>query len=340
MRAYVITRYGGPEAMALRDVATPVPGPGHMLIKVRAAGLNPVDYKMRQGKLRLLFRPRLPFIAGCEVAGTVVRAGSGANRFTAGDRVYSRVDAPGLGAFAEFVCVPEELVALMPQSLGFAEAAGLPLAGLTALQALRDELRIQPGSRLFISGGAGGVGTLAIQLAKYFGAEVTTTASPRGHALVRELGADRVVDYTRENFAHMLEGFDAALDAVGGRTLTRVFRILRRGGRIVSVAGIPEPKTALQDLHASRAVAILFWVVSLGVRLRAWRAGVSYRYLFMHASGDDLRFLAGLVDEGKVRPVVDSTYPLSRISDAFAALEMGRAKGKIIVTMDDDGSPA
>lgn len=339
MRAYVITRYGGPEAMALRDVATPVPGPGHVLIKVRAAGLNPVDYKMRQGKLRLLFRPRLPFIGGCELAGTVVRAGPGANRFTAGDRVYSRVDAPGLGAFAEFVCVPEELVALMPQSLGFAEAAGLPLAGLTALQALRDELRIQPGSRLFISGGAGGVGTLAIQLAKYYRAEVTATASPRGHALVRELGADRVVDYTRENFAHTLEGFDAALDAVGGRTWTRVFRILRRGGRIVSVAGIPEPKTALEDLHASRAVAILFWVVSLGVRLRAWRAGVSYRYLFMHASGDDLRFLAGLVDEGYVRPVVDSIYPLTQIPDAFAALETGGAKGKIIVTMDDD-SPA
>lgn len=340
MRAYVITRYGGPEAMVLRNVAMPIPGPGQVLIKVRAAGLNPVDYKMRQGKLRLLFRPGLPFIAGCEMAGSVVGAGPGTNRFTAGDRVYSRVDVPGLGAFADFVCVAEELVALMPQSLGFAEAAGLPLAGHTALQALRDELRIQPGSRLFISGGAGGVGTLAIQLAKYYGAEVTTTASPRGHALVRELGADRVVDYTRENFAHTLEGFDAALDAVGGRTLTRVFPILRRGASIVSVAGIPEPKTALQDLRASRAVAAVFWVVSLGVRLRAWRAGVSYRYLFMHASGDDLHFLAGLVDQGKIRPVVDSTYPLTRISDAFAALETGRAKGKIIVTMDDDGPPA
>ena len=340
MRAYVITRYGGPAAMLLQDVPVPGPGPGQVLIKVGAAGLNPVDYKMRQGKLRLLFRPRLPFIAGCELAGTVVGVGPGAKRFSAGDRVYSRVDAPGLGAFAEFVCVPQELVAFMPQSLGFVEAAGLPVAGLTALQALRDELRIQPGTRLFISGGAGGVGTLAIQLAKYYGAEVTTTASPRGHALVRELGADHVVDYTRENFAHTLQGFDAALDAVGGRTLARVFSILKRGGSVVSVAGIPEPKTALQDLHASRAVAALFWVVSLGIRLRAWKAGASYRYLFMHASGDDLRFLAGLVDQGKVRPVVDSTYPLSRISDAFAALETGHAKGKIIVTMDDGGSSA
>lgn len=334
----MITRYGGPEAMVLRDVPVPSPRPGQVLIKVGAAGLNPVDYKMRQGKLRLLFRPRLPFIAGCELAGTVVGVGPGTNQFIPGDRVYSRVDAPGLGAFAEFVCVPQELVALMPQSQGFTEAAGLPLAGLTALQALRDELRIQPGSRLFISGGAGGVGTLAIQLAKYYGAEVTTTASPRGHALVRELGADHVVDYTRENLPQALRDFDAALDAVGGRTLKRVFRSLKRGGAVVSVAGIPEPKTALQDLHASRAVAALFWVISLGVRFRAWRAGVLYRYLFMHASGDDLRFLAGLVDAGRIRPVVDSIYPLSRISDAFAALEAGHAKGKIIVTMDDDSS--
>lgn len=340
MRAYVITRYGGPEAMVLQDVPVPSPGSGQVLIKVGAAGLNPVDYKMRQGKLRPLFRPRLPFIAGCELAGIVVGVGPGTNRFTAGDRVYSRVDAPGLGAFAEFACVPQELVALMPQSLGFTEAAGLPLAGLTAVQALRDELRIQPGTRLFISGGAGGVGTLAIQLAKYFGADVTTTASPRGHTLVSELGADHVVDYTRENFAQTLRGFDAALDAVGGRTLKGVFRILKRGGSVVSVAGIPEPKTALQDLHASRAVAALFWMISLGVRLRAWRSGVSYRYLFMHASGDDLRFLAGLVDAGKIRPVVDSIYPLSRISDAFSALETGRAKGKIIITMADDGSSA
>jgi alcohol dehydrogenase len=340
MRAFVITRYGGPAAMVLQDVPVPSPGPGQVLIKVGAAGLNPVDYKMRQGKLRVLFRPKLPFIAGCELAGTVVGLGPGTERFAAGDRVYSRVDTPGLGAFAEFVCVPQELVALMPRSLGFVEAAGLPLAGLTALQALRDELRIQPGTRLFISGGAGGVGTLAIQLAKYYGAEVTTTASPRGHALVRELGADHVLDYTRENFAHTLEGFDAALDAVGGWTLTRVFQILKRGGSVVSVAGIPEPKTALQDLHASRAVAALFWMVSLRLRLRAWKAGVSYRYLFMHASGDDLRFLAWLVDQGKIRPVVDSTYPLPRISDAFAALETGRAKGKIIVTMDDGGSSA
>jgi alcohol dehydrogenase len=340
LRAYVMTGYGGPEKMELREVPSPQPGRGEVLIKVAAAGLNPVDYKLRQGKLRVLFRPKLPLVAGCELAGTVAAAGQGASRFVEGDRIYARVDTSTLGAFAELASVPEELVTLMPRSLGFTEAAGLPLAGLTALQALRDELGIRPGTRLFISGGAGGVGTLAIQIAKYFGADVTTTASPRGAALVRMLDADRVLDYTRQDLSDVVGGFDAALDCVGGRTLSGIFRLLRRGGRVVSVAGIPEPKTALQDLHASRAVAVLFWIISLGVRLRAWRAGVSYRYLFMHASAEDLQFLAELVDGGQVRPVVDSTYPLARIREAFAALEAGHAKGKIIVTMDDGGSSA
>ena len=169
----------------------PSPGPGDVRIKVAAAGLNPVDFKFRRGALRPISHVRLPIVAGCELAGTVDAVGPGPNRFSIGDRVYARVDKARLGAFAELVCVQQEFVAAMPASLGFAEAAGLPLAGLTALQALRDELAVGRGTRLFISGGAGGVGTLAIQLAKYFGAEVTTTASARGEALVRRLGADR-----------------------------------------------------------------------------------------------------------------------------------------------------
>jgi NADPH:quinone reductase-like Zn-dependent oxidoreductase len=333
VRAYVLTRYGGPDAMELRDVIEPHPGPGEVRIRVAAAGLNPVDYKLRQGKLRVISRYRLPVVAGCEVAGTVDAVGPGAGRFAVGDRVYARVDKATLGAFAEFVCVQQELVALMPASLGFAEAASLPLAGLTALQALRDELSVRDGTRLFISGGAGGVGTLAIQLAKHLGAEVTTTTSSRGAALVRQLGADRVIDYTRERFADELEGYDAALDLIGGETLKQTFRILKPGGKVVSVAGIPEPLTARKDLAAPGWVAVLFRAISLGTRRRARKAKASYRYLFMHASGDDLRFLARLVDEGTLRPVIDSTYPFDRIADAFAALEQGRAKGKIVVTM-------
>ena len=333
MRGYVLTRYGGPGAMEFRDLPEPQPGPGDVRIRVAAAGLNPVDFKIRQGSLRLISLFRLPVVAGCEVAGTVDAVGPGPSRFAAGDRVYARVDKRRLGAFAEFVNVQQEYVAAMPASIGFAEAAGLPLAGLTALQALRDELAVGPGTRLFISGGAGGVGTLAIQLAKHFGAEVTTTASARGEVLVRRLGADRVIDYTREDFAGVLHDFDAVLDLVGGTTLEASFRILRPGGRVVSIAGVPEPLTATKDLDAPAWVTAAFWVMSLGIRRRARKAKSSYRYLFMRPSGDGLRYLATLVDAGQLQPVVDSSYPFERIAEAFAALEQGHAKGKIVVTL-------
>ena len=333
MLAYVLTRYGAADAMEFRDVPEPRPGPGEVRIRVAAAGLNPVDYKMRQGKLRVISGHRLPIIAGCEVAGTVDAVGLGTSGFDIGDRVYARVDKATLGAFAELVCVQQGHVAAMPVSLGFAEAAGLPLAGLTALQALRDELSVRKGTRLFISGGAGGVGTLAIQLAKHFGAEVTTTASPRGDELVRKLGADRVIDYTRKRIGDELQVYDAVLDLVGGETLKQSFRILKPGGMVVSIAGVPEPLTARKDLAAPGWVAALFWAISLPVRLRAKRARASYRYLFMHPSADDLRFLATLVDEGVLQPVVDSEYPFGSIADAFAALEQGHAKGKIVVTL-------
>jgi alcohol dehydrogenase len=247
--------------------------------------------------------------------------------------VYARVDKATLGAFAELVCVDQAIVAAMPASLGFAEAAGLPLAGLTALEALRDELAVGKGTRLFISGGAGGVGTLAIQLAKHFGAEVTTTASPRGDELVRRLGADRVIDYTRKRIGDEPQDYDAVLDLVGGDTLKQSFRILKPGGRVVSIAGAPEPLTARKDLAAPGWVAALFWAIGLPVRLRARRARAGYRYLFMHPSGADLRFLATLVDEGALHPVVDSEFPFGSIADAFAALEQGHAKGKIVVIL-------
>lgn len=333
MRAYVLTRYGAADAMEFRDVPEPHPGPGEVRIKVAAVGLNPVDCRIREGDLRPINRLRLPVVAGCELAGTVDAVGPGPNRFAVGDRVYARVDKKKLGAFAEFACVGQELVARMPASLDFAEAAGLPLAGLTALQALRDELAVGPGTRLFISGGAGGVGTLAIQLARHFGAEITTTASPRGEALVRRLGADRVIDYTREDFSVMLRDVDAVLDLVGGATLKDSFRILKPGGRVVSIAGVPEPRTATQDLGAPPWITAAFGLMSLGIRQRARRARASYRYLFMRPSGDDLRVLASLVDGGQLKPVVDSTYPFARIAEAFAALEQGHAKGKIVVTL-------
>jgi NADPH:quinone reductase-like Zn-dependent oxidoreductase len=333
MRAYVLKHYGGAEGSRLMDVPAPTPGPRDILVDVRAAGLNPVDFKFRQGKLRAILRPKLPLVLGNELAGEVIATGSDVRRFRAGDRVFARVAKDRAGAFAERACVDEDHAALMPRNLEFTAAAAVPLAGLTALQALRDELGVNPGQKVFISGGAGGVGTFAIQIAKWLGAHVTTTASKRGEALVRSLGCDEVIDYTVQDISKARDRFDAGFDLIGGKTLEQMFDIMKPGTRIVSIAALPEPQTAIKDLAGSRTLCALFWIISYGIRSRARRAGISYRYLFMHPSGSDLAQLAELIEQEKLKVIVDKAYPFAKISDALAYVESGRAKGKVVVTM-------
>jgi NADPH:quinone reductase-like Zn-dependent oxidoreductase len=211
MRAYVLNHYGGPEGARLMDVPAPAKRPHDVLVGVHAAGLNPVDFKFRQGKLRGILRPKLPFVLGNELAGEVVAIGRDVRRFRVGDRVFARVGKDRAGAFAEQVCVDEDHAARIPQDMDFATAAAVPLAGLTALQALRDELDVKPGQKVLISGGAGGVGTFAIQIAKWLGAHVTTTASKRGEASVRSLGADEVIDYTSDDLSRFGKDFRRGL---------------------------------------------------------------------------------------------------------------------------------
>jgi NADPH:quinone reductase-like Zn-dependent oxidoreductase len=332
MRAYVLRHYGGPEGAVLMDVPAPAPGPRDILVEVRAAGLNPVDFKFRQGKLRAILRPKLPLVLGNELAGEVIAVGLDVKRFRAGDRVFARVAKERAGAFAEQACVDEDDAAHMPRNLDFTAAAAIPLAGLTALQALRDELDIKPGQNVLISGGAGGVGTFAIQIAKWLGAHVTTTASKRGEALVRSLGCDEVIDYTVQDISSAHGQFDAGFDLIGGKTLDQMFEVMKPGTRIVSVAAIPEPQTAIRDLGGRRALSAIFWLISYGIRSRARRAGISYRYLFMHPSGRDLALLAELVEQGKLKVIVDRTYPFAKITEALDYVESGRAKGKAVVT--------
>jgi NADPH:quinone reductase-like Zn-dependent oxidoreductase len=221
----------------------------------------------------------------------------------------------------------------MPSSTDFATAAGVPLAGLTALQALRDELQVTSGQHIFISGGSGGVGTFAIQLGKALGAHIATTASAHAEDLVRKLGADIIVDYTREHFEQILREYDGGFDLVGGETLRKTFEVVRRDGKVISVAGVPEPQTARKDLQAGPALATLFWAASWSVRHQARKHGVAYRYFFMHPSGTDLSALAALIDQRKLEVVIDRTLPFARIADAFAYLEQGHPKGKVIVQM-------
>lgn len=333
MRAYVLNRYGGPEGSLLTDVPPPVLRPRDILVGVRAVGLNPVDYKFRQGQLRVISRPRLPLVLGNDLAGEVLAVGEKVTKFSPGDRVFARVDKDRLGAFAEQAAVAEDFAALLPRTLDFAQAAAVPLASLTALQALRDELAVAAGQRIVISGGAGGVGTFAIQIAKWLGAHVTTTASPRGEALVRELGADEVFDYTAGDLRALGKTFDAGFDLVGGKTLEQMFGVVKSGRKIVSVAAMPAPETALRDLGGRKFLAALFWFASFGIRRQARLAGVGYRYLFMHPSGSDLTLLADLIARGIIRVVVDKSYAFADIAAALDHVESGRAKGKVVVTV-------
>ncbi|HEV7307565.1 NADP-dependent oxidoreductase [Ensifer sp.] len=331
MQAFVLTRYGGPDAAELRDVPRPRPAGGEVLVRVHAAGLNPVDYKTREGMLKVVQRYPLPAVMGNEIAGVVEELGNGVTAFKPGDRVFARMPKGAMGGLAEYAVVPEQFLAKMPASIDFNAAAGVPLAGLTALQALRDELHVDRGSRIFVPGGAGGVGTFAIQLAKWLGAEVTTTASPRGRALVEELGADTIIDYTKEHFEEQLRGMDGAFDLLGGETLMKSFAVVKRGGRVVSIAGMPEPETARKDLGRGLFLSTLFWFASYRIRAVASKHGVAYRYLFMHPSGPELAELAALIDAGTIRPVIDRVFPFQDTAAAFDYLETGRAKGKVVV---------
>lgn len=335
MKALLLTRYGGPEATELGEAPKPEPGPGEVLIRVHAAGLNPVDSKIRDGALKGIQRYRLPVVMGCELAGVVEKTGAGTNGFKPGDRVFGRVAKETLGAFAEFAVVHQDLLAKVPDGLDLVTAAGIPLAGLTALQALRDEMQLKPGQSVFISGGAGGVGTFAIQIAKWLGARVVTTASPRGRALVERLGADEVIDYTTERFQDRLRGMDGAFDLMGGETLDATFGVVKPGGMVISISGLPEPETARKDLKLGPLMTAAFWFVSRKLRALARRHAVRYRFLFMHPSGAELAELAELVTAGRLEPIVDKVFPFADFTAAMAYLEAGRAKGKVIVRMVD-----
>ncbi len=333
MRAYVLDRYGDSRCARLATQSVPRFGTNEVLVEVRAAGLNPVDYKIRAGLLRPVTRLNLPVVLGNELAGVVAECGSSVRGFTTGDRVCGRVPKDRLGAFAEFAAVDAGCLAKIPDSMGFEEAAALPLAGLTALQCLRDELGISGGEQLLIAGGAGGVGTFAIPLARHLGATVWTTASSAGTELVRRLGADHVIDYRRPWIAEHARQFDAVLDLVGGPGLNELFGVLKEGRTLVSVGGVPEPATARKDLGRGGALAFLFWLISFGVRAAARRHGVTYRYKFMHPSGSELAELLGWVERGVLPITLDRVFDFGSIAEAMAYLEQGHAKGKVVVRM-------
>jgi NADPH:quinone reductase-like Zn-dependent oxidoreductase len=326
MRALGITGYQQP--LTQIDVPDPVVGAHDVLVDVEATGLNHLDEKMRTGEFKAILPVPMPLVLGYDVAGTVLEVGAQVRGFAPGDRVYGRPAAGG--TFAERIAVPEAELAHVPASLSTAEAGGLPLVALTAWQALVERGRLQAGQKVLVHAGAGAVGSLAIQLAKHLGAFVATTASGAGADLARELGADVVVDYRTRDFEAELSGYDLVLDSLGGENLMKSLRVLRPGGRAVGIAGPPEPAFARQA-GLNPGVRLAIAALSSKVRRQAKKQGVTYEFLFMHASGDQLRQVSALIEDGTLRPLPVETFPVEQAADALSALAAGRIRGKAVI---------
>lgn len=327
MRALGITGYQQP--LTQIDVPEPVVGAHDVLVDVEATGLNHLDEKMRTGEFKAILPVPMPLVLGYDVAGTVLEVGAQVRGFAPGDRVYGRPAAGG--TFAARIAVPESEIAHVPASLSTAQAGALPLVALTAWQALVERGRLQAGQKVLVHAGAGAVGSLAIQLAKHLGAHVATTASGAGADLARELGADVVVDYRTQDFETELSGYDLVLDSLGGENLMKSLRVLRPGGRAVGIAGPPEPAFARQA-GLNPGVRLAIAALSSKVRRRAKKQGVTYEFLFMHASGDQLRQVSALIEDGTLRPLPVETFPVEQAADALAALAAGRVRGKAVIT--------
>lgn len=305
MKAIVVHRPGGADAMQYDDVARPAAGPGELLVRVRAAGVNPVDVAVRGGRFGNS-RDRVPFIPGFDVAGEVATVGDGVTGFRVGDAVYAMLDLQRSATYAEYAVVKASEAAHKPASLDFAHAAGVPLVALTAYQAFFDTAGVKAGQTVLIQGGSGGVGSYAIQIAKVAGARVIAVASERNQDYMKSLGADVTVDYGRERFEDVARDVDVVLDTVGGETQQRSFAVLRRGGHLVSIVG--PPSAALAKEHGVAATGIL-----------------------VRANGGQLAEIARWFDEGKVVPAETETLPLSRAREAHERIETRHTRGKIVL---------
>jgi NADPH:quinone reductase-like Zn-dependent oxidoreductase len=328
MTAFLVDRYKG--APRFGDVPEPEVGEHDVLVQIHAAGLNPLDAKLRDGEFKLVLPYRLPLILGNELAGTVIHVGSRVTQFKPGDEIYARPDKDRIGTFAERIAMNEADLALKPKSLTMAEAASIPLVGLTAWQALIETANLQKGQKVLIHAGSGGVGTFAIQLAKHLGATVATTTSTANVDLVKSLGADIVIDYRKENFETVLRDYDLVLNSLGKDVLEKSLQVLKPGGRLISISGPPDPGFA-KDLGSGWMLRQLMRLLSHGIRKKARRRGVTYAFVFMRAQGEQLRAITALIDAGIIRPVIDKVLPFAALAEGLAYIETGRAKGKVIV---------
>ncbi|MFB7119212.1 NADP-dependent oxidoreductase [Bacillus thuringiensis] len=331
MKAMIIDKYGK-VPMRMAEVPIPEINEHEVLAEIHAASINPIDFKIRDGKVKMLLKYEMPLILGNDFAGVIIKVGSKVTRFKVGDEIYARPRKNKIGTFAEYIAIHEDDVALKPKNLSFEEAASIPLVGLTSYQALHDIMQLQKGQKILIHAGSGGVGTFAIQLAKIMGATVTTTASEAGANLVKSLGADQIINYKTEKFEEILKDYDAVFDTIGGTTLKKSFDIIKSGGNIVSVSGMPNARFG-KEFGSGFFKTFLFSLASKKLTALEKKHNTQYSFLFMKPSGDQLRTIANYIEAGKIKPVIDRVFPFEDAQKAMEYSEAGRAKGKIIVKM-------
>ncbi len=332
MKAYQLERYGKGQRLALAEQPDPVIGSGEVLVEIRATAINQLDGKIRDGAFKPILPYKPPFVLGHDLAGIVTAVGADVRRFKVGDSVYGRPRDGRIGTFAERIVVSEADLAAKPASLSMAEAASIPLVGLTAWQVLVERADLKRGQKILIHAGSGGVGTIAIQLAKHLGATVATTASAANADMVRRLGADVVIDYKTQDFSELLSGYDVVLNSLDGKTLEQSLKVLKPGGKLISISGPPDPAFAkAQGLNP--VIRLVLRLMSAGIRRKAKREGVVYSFLFMHADGGQLGKIGALINQGSIQAVVDRTFPFEGLNEAVDYVDSGRAKGKVVVTV-------
>lgn len=331
MKAFLIDRYGK-NTGRLGEVPSPIVGAHDVLIEVHASSVNVLDAKIRKGDFKLILPYPLPLILGNDLAGVVVEVGSQVKRFKPGDEVYARAPETRIGTFAERIAVDENALARKPANLDMAHAAAIPLVALTAWQVLVDTAHLQPGQKVLIHAGSGGVGTLAIQLAKHLGAFVATTTSTANVEWVKALGADRVIDYTQQDFESVLHDYDVVLNSLGADVLEKSLKVLKPGGQLISISGPPTVQFA-REQGLSWPLQQVMRLLSLGIRRKARKQGVRYAFVFMRADGAQLQQLTELIEAAIIKPVIDRTFPLEHTAQALTYVEQGRARGKVVITL-------
>ncbi|MFC7523479.1 NADP-dependent oxidoreductase [Parapedobacter sp. GCM10030251] len=332
MKAYTLNRYSKDDKLQLVELSEPTVQENEVLVQIHSASVNQLDLKLKSGEFKLLLPYKFPLVLGHDVAGTITKVGSRVSRFKVGDEVYARPADFHIGAFAEFISIHENDVALKPKNLSMEEASSIPLVGLTVWQALVEKAKLQKGQKVFIQAGSGGVGTIAIQLAKHLGAIVATTTSAANFEMVKSLGADVVIDYKTQDFETILKDYDVVLNSQDEKTLEKSLRILKPGGKLISISGPPDTASA-KELGLPWFLKTVIFFLSRKVKIQTKKRNVAYSFLLMQANGKQLAEISALIEAGIIRPVIDKVFLFEQTNEALSYVGSGRAKGKIVINV-------